>query len=214
LPDLVGVEGLASFIYPPGKRRAWVSPAAEWDINWLQPSGGPRPSGAPCGPFKRRSDAYLFQAGERRVETDRSTLEEVVPISDRPDDIQGPADPQRAEERRGPPSTEQVQGEISREILRIHEESYGKGAGKAHAFLGEGFVIVVLDDLELLPNEKVLVEHGKHETVIQVRTQYQHAIQASFRAAIERATGRTVVGFASTTSLDEPCFVAEVFKLE
>jgi len=75
-------------------------------------------------------------------------------------------------------------------------------------------VVVVLDDPELLPNEKFLIDHGKHETVIQVRTQYQHAIQASFRAAIERATGRTVVSFASTTSMDEPRFMAEIFKLE
>jgi uncharacterized protein YbcI len=138
----------------------------------------------------------------------------VVPISDRPEDLEGPADPERAEERRGPPTAEEVRDEIAREILRIHEESYGKGAGRAHAFIGEGFVVVVLDELELLPNEKFLIDHGRHETVIQVRTQYQHAIQASFRAAIERATGRKVVGFASTTSMDEPRFVAEIFKLE
>jgi uncharacterized protein YbcI len=106
-----------------------------------------------------------------------------------------------------------MQDEVAREILRIHEESYGKGATQAHAFLGEDYVVVVLDDLELLPNEKFLVEHGKHETVLHVRTQYQHAIQASFRAAVERATGRKVIGFASTTSLDEPRFVAEIFKL-
>jgi uncharacterized protein YbcI len=138
----------------------------------------------------------------------------VVPISDRPEDLEGLADPERAEERRGPPTAEEVRDEIAREILRIHEESYGKGAGRAHAFIGEGFVVVVLDELELLPNEKFLIDHGRHETVIQVRTQYQHAIQASFRAAIERATGRKVVGFASTTSMDEPRFVAEIFKLE
>ena len=103
--------------------------------------------------------------------------------------------------------------EISREILRIHEESYGKGAGRAHTYIGEGFVVVVLDDLELLPNEKLLVERGHHDTVIQVRTQYQHAIRSTFSAAIERATGRTVIGFASTTSMDEPSFIAEIFKL-
>jgi uncharacterized protein YbcI len=138
----------------------------------------------------------------------------VVPIPDRPEDIEGPADPERTEDRRGPPSTGEVRDEISREILRIHEESYGKGAGEAHTFVGNGFVVVVLDDLELLPNEKFLVEHGKYETVLQVRTQYQHAIQTSFRAAIERATGRTVTAFASTTSMDEPRFVAEIFKLD
>jgi uncharacterized protein YbcI len=75
-------------------------------------------------------------------------------------------------------------------------------------------VIVVLDDLELLPNEKFLIDNGKQDTVVQVRTQYQKAIQASYRAAIERATGRTVIGFASTTSIGEPSFVAEIFKLE
>jgi hypothetical protein len=46
------------------------------------------------------------------------------------------------------------------------------------------------------------------------RTQYQHSIQASFRAAIERATGRRVTGFASTANMDEPRFVAEIFKLD
>jgi uncharacterized protein YbcI len=135
-------------------------------------------------------------------------------MTDQPDEAEGPEDPGSPDERLSLPSAEEVSDEISREILRIHEESYGGGAGNAHAFVDEGFVIVVLDDLELLPNEKFLVEHGKHETVIQVRTQYQHAIQASFRAAIERATGRSVVGFASTTSMDEPQFVAEIFKLE
>jgi uncharacterized protein YbcI len=138
----------------------------------------------------------------------------VVSITDRAERTEGPADPENADERRAPPSAEEVRNEISRGILRIHEESYGKGAAKAHTYIGDDFVIVVLDDLELLPNEKFLVDHGKQETVVQVRTQYQHAIQASFRAAIERATGRTVVGFASTTSMDEPRFVAEIFKLE
>ena len=64
------------------------------------------------------------------------------------------------------------------------------------------------------PNEKFLVDNGKQETVLQVRTQYQHAIRSSFSAAVERATGRTVIGFASTTSVEEPLFMAEVFRLE
>ncbi len=74
--------------------------------------------------------------------------------------------------------------------------------------------MVILDDLELLPNEKFLLENGDAGTVMQVRSQYQQAIQATFSAAIERATGRSVIGFASTTSLDEPRFAAEIFKLE
>jgi uncharacterized protein YbcI len=138
----------------------------------------------------------------------------VVSIIDRPEEAASPADPEGAGRHRDPPSDQEVRDEISREILRIHEESYGKGAGGAHTYMGEDFVIVVLDDLELLPNEKFLIENGEYDTVVQVRSQYQHAIQPSFRAAIERATGRNVVGFASTTSVDEPRFVAEIFRLE
>jgi uncharacterized protein YbcI len=140
--------------------------------------------------------------------------EEVAVIPDHPDDMNAPEDPGSPHERRGPPSEAEVEDEISREILRIHEESYGNGAGRAHTYVGEGFVIVVLDDIELLPNEKFLVESGEQDTVALVRSQYQLVIQASFSAAVERATGRRVTGFASTTSIDEPRFVAEVFKLE
>jgi uncharacterized protein YbcI len=138
----------------------------------------------------------------------------VVSISDRSEETQGPEDPQSPAERREPPSAAEVQAEISREILRIHEESYGKGATAAHTYVGNGYVVVVLDDPELLPNEKFLLDNGEHDTVVQVRTQYQHAIQASFRAAVERSTGRRVVGFASSTNFDEHRFVAEIFRLE
>jgi uncharacterized protein YbcI len=107
-----------------------------------------------------------------------------------------------------------VRDEIAREIFRIYAESYGTDGGRAEAMVSESWVIVLLDDLELLPNEKFLVENGKGDTVLQVRSQYQRAIKSSFSAAIERATGRRVVGFASTTSIEEPRFMAEVFRLE
>jgi uncharacterized protein YbcI len=126
----------------------------------------------------------------------------------------GPEDPGDPGDAREPPTRLEVREEIAREILRIHEESYGKGAGQAHALVMEDWVTVILDDLELLPNEEFLVGKGRHEVVIQVRSQYQLAIRSSFEAAIERATGRRVEGFASATSLeDEPRFVAEIFKL-
>jgi uncharacterized protein YbcI len=131
-----------------------------------------------------------------------------------PDRSEGPEDPGRPEDAREPPSQQQVRDEIAREILRIYEESYGTGAARAEALVADSWVFVVLDGLELLPNEQFLVENGKQDTVMQVRTHYQHAIRSTFSAAVERATGRTVVGFASTTSVEEPRFMAEVFRLE
>jgi uncharacterized protein YbcI len=141
----------------------------------------------------------------------------VIPIADQPQEPQGPGrgpeDPGDPGEARQPPTEQEVHDELAREILRIHEESYGRGAQRARTLMGKDFVVVILDDLELLPNEKFLIENGKAETVTQVRTQYQHAIRSSFSAAVERATGRTVVGFTSATSIDEPRFMAEIFKL-
>jgi uncharacterized protein YbcI len=144
--------------------------------------------------------------------------QEVVAITDLPEDsadqgARGPEDPGNPGDAREPPTAKEVRSEIAREILRIHEEAYGKGAGEVEAVVTKGWVMVILDDLELLPNEQFLVDNGKHEAVAQVRTQYQHAIQSSFRAAVERATGRTVVGFASTHSVEEPRFMCEIFKL-
>ena len=126
----------------------------------------------------------------------------------------GPEDPGDPGDAREPPTAKEVHDEIALEILRIHEESYGNGASRAHAIVSEEWVMVILDDLELLPNEKFLLENGNADTVIQVRSQYQQAIRATFSAAVERATGRSVVGFASTTSMEEPRFAAEIFKLE
>ncbi len=138
----------------------------------------------------------------------------MVPDPDRPEHPRSPEDPGRPEAAREPPSQQQVRDEIAREILRIYEESYGTGAARAETLVSESWVIVVLDGLELLPSEQLLVENGKQDTVMQVRSQYEHAIRSTFSAAIERATGRTVIGFASTTSIEEPRFMAEVFRLE
>jgi uncharacterized protein YbcI len=133
-------------------------------------------------------------------------------MADRADEPQDPHPPRKANP--APPTGEQVTGAIAREIHRIHEESYGNGAERANAVVIGDFVVVVLDGLDLLPNEQFLVDQGDRDAVAQVRHQYQRAIQAPFRAAVERATGRRVVGFESTTSVEEPRFMVEVFKLE
>jgi hypothetical protein len=75
-------------------------------------------------------------------------------------------------------------------------------------------VIVLLDGLELLPNEEFLISQGHEEVVVSVRVQFQNAIGPTFRAAVERATGRRVIGFASHVQVEEPRFMAEIFRLE
>jgi uncharacterized protein YbcI len=106
-----------------------------------------------------------------------------------------------------------VADEISRDILAIHRDSYGRGAESITAYLVEDMVIVLLDGLELMPNEEFLIANGEMHIVAAIRSQYQQAIEATFRAAVERAMGRTVIGFTSHTQLEEPRFAIEIFRL-
>lgn len=156
---------------------------------------------------------------DRTVVSDNFNARTVVAISDRTEDERGsperePEDPGGGGGPKGYPSEQEVRDEISREIQQIYAESYGRGAGKSYALIGDGWVVVVLDELELLPNEEFLVENGKDDSVAHVRTQYEQAVQAPLRAAIERATGRSVTGFASTTNVHHPRFAVEIFKLD
>jgi uncharacterized protein YbcI len=102
--------------------------------------------------------------------------------------------------------------QLAADLLKIHEDSYGATAARAKVHVLDDTVIAFLDGIELMPNEQFLIDNGRSEAVVAVRTQYQYAIETTFRAAVERATGRRVVSFASITKL-APNFVAEIFRL-
>ena len=112
--------------------------------------------------------------------------------------------------------TEKIQTEAERqigeELLRLHSEAYGKGAGKVRVHIMDDLVILVLDELELMPNEEFMIGEGEGDAVIHIRSRYQQAIEMPFRAAVERGTGRRVISFASNTKLD-PNYAIEIFRL-
>jgi uncharacterized protein YbcI len=109
-------------------------------------------------------------------------------------------------------SPEAISEQLEQELLRIHVESYGKGAREAKVYVHEDTVFCILDGLELLPNEEFMINAGRGDAVIDIRLRFQQAIETTFRAAVERATGRSVISFASITKLD-PNYVCEVFRL-
>src|SRR5687767_948318 len=96
----------------------------------------------------------------------------------------------------GEPAMEGLSAEIAEELLRIHCETYGKGAQRADVVVCEDVVYCMLDAIELLPNEEFMIDAGKADTVVETRMHYQQAVETAFRAAVERATGRRVVSFA------------------
>ena len=113
------------------------------------------------------------------------------------------------------PSPEAVSSAIARDLLAIHRDSYGRSAQDVQAHLIGDTVIVILEGLELLPNEEFLIKQGRADAVGDLRESFQRAIEPTFRAAVERASGRRVVGFASHAQLEEePRFAVEIFRLD
>jgi uncharacterized protein YbcI len=90
-----------------------------------------------------------------------------------------------------------VIAEISREMVRIYKEQFGRGPTKARtAFAGPDTVICTLEH-SLTPVEEKLVELGEHQRLRDVRLFFQHATEAQFREVIERLLGRKVRAFVS-----------------
>jgi len=107
---------------------------------------------------------------------------------------------------------QEVAGQISKDMVRIHEENYGSKVRSVETHIMDGFVLSILD-IEMLPGERLLIEDGKVELVKSVRAGFQEAIDATFKAAVERATGRKVDAFISDTHVN-PDFTIELFRLE
>ena len=102
--------------------------------------------------------------------------------------------------------------QIATEILKLHEDSYGSGAGRVSVHFLDDLVVVWLDEIGLSLAERTLIEGGHSDTVLATRAAFQDAIEPTFSAVVERATGRRVAEFLSTTSLASLCSV-ELFRL-
>jgi uncharacterized protein YbcI len=127
---------------------------------------------------------------------------------------EGPGDPDPAGDEAVEPTSVEIADAICNDILAIYRTSYGRAAERAQAHLVDDTLIVILDGLEFLPNEELLIDSGRPDAVVGLRRQFEQAIGPTFRAAVERATGRRVTGFASQVELDaESPFAVEIFRL-
>lgn len=106
-----------------------------------------------------------------------------------------------------------VHAEISREMVRLYKELFGRGPTRARTeFAGPDIVICSLEDT-FTPAERSLVEMGEHQRLRDTRMYFQAATHDKFTEIVERVTGRKVRAFIS--GLDAGADVcAEVFYLE
>lgn len=109
------------------------------------------------------------------------------------------------------PTGAEVESAIADELLKVHVESYGAGAERIDVHIRDDMVVAVIDVI-LTPAERTLLDAGEVEAVKVTRESFQQAIAPTFRAIVERATGRRVDAFLSAMSI-EPVYSIEYFRL-
>jgi len=99
---------------------------------------------------------------------------------------------------------------ISREIVGIYAEYFGRGPTKAKTLWRDDVITSILEDA-FTRAERVLVDGGRFEQVRMNRQAFQDQVEPLFRATIERVTGRAVQTCLSQINRDG--VAVEVFVL-
>jgi uncharacterized protein YbcI len=105
-----------------------------------------------------------------------------------------------------------IRGNISRRMVQLHKEFYGRGPERAKTYL-VGDLVVVLMRGGFTRVEETLLREGRGESVIQQRADFQDVMVDRFSKVIEDETGRKVMAMMSG-SHQHPDLLAEMFVLE
>src|ERR671912_1811021 len=96
----------------------------------------------------------------------------------------------------------EIRAAISKEIVRLQAEYYGKGPTRAKTYIVDDLVVVVLEE-SFTRAEKTLAERGEREAIQHIRRRFQQQMAESFRGVVEQATGRKVRVFVSETDIEQ-----------
>jgi uncharacterized protein YbcI len=110
-----------------------------------------------------------------------------------------------------PSSLGEMRATISKEIVRLQAEYYGKGPTRAKTYIVEDLVVVVLEE-SFTRAEKTLAERGEKDAIEHIRRRFQQQMADDFTSVVEQATGRKVRVFLSETNVDSDVSV-ETFLL-
>ena len=105
-----------------------------------------------------------------------------------------------------------VNAEVSNAMVGLKKEFYGRGPTKAKTYVNDNYVFCVLEG-GLTRNEETLLAAGEHQLVRQFRLRFQEVMAEPTTQAIERITGRKVIGYHSQIVFD-PEFAFEIFVLD
>lgn len=108
--------------------------------------------------------------------------------------------------------TGEVLASVSREMVRLKAQHYGKGPTEAKTYVCDDFLFCVLKG-GLTRVEETLISTGDADLVREVRLRFQAQMDNAFTGAVARLTGREVVGYQSQVVFD-PDYIFEIFVLK
>jgi len=105
-----------------------------------------------------------------------------------------------------------VEADISNAMVGLKKEFYGKGPTKAKTYINDNYILCVLQG-GLTRNEVTLLAAGQEALVRQYRLRFQEAVADAVTEAVERLTGRKVIGYHSQIVFN-PEYAFEIFVLD
>jgi uncharacterized protein YbcI len=107
----------------------------------------------------------------------------------------------------------QLLAAISRRIVGMLREHYGRGPIKAKTYVLDDMIVVVLRGSGFIPLEQTIMDSGEPERVLAMREDFQRVMAGRFQQVIEELTGRNVVAFVSRGHF-EPDITMEIFFID
>ena len=110
------------------------------------------------------------------------------------------------------PSQREAAAAISRELVSLHKQFYGRGPVRAKTYLVNDTVLCVLEG-GFTVVERTLIEVGRAPAVHDIRSSFQAAMRDQFTSVVESVLGRRVRAYMSQVHTD-PDVAVELFLLE
>jgi uncharacterized protein YbcI len=111
-----------------------------------------------------------------------------------------------------PLSGGELNAAVTREVIRVQNESHGRGPKKAFSFHNGTVLVTVLEEV-LTPAERRLGEGGEEDAVLAMRELYQRSMEPELKRSVEEVTQRRVVALLSDNHFD-PDIAVETFILD
>jgi uncharacterized protein YbcI len=103
--------------------------------------------------------------------------------------------------------------DVSKVVVGILSECYGRGPTKAKSYAVDNYILTVLEDF-LTEAETTLLNRGRSALVRDMRVGFQEAIADRFRREVGEAIKREVVAYHSQVAFDpDPPLAFEIFVL-